>query len=520
MCGGFAPLEGFLNREDYESVCSRARLSRGDLWPIPITLDVSEEFAESISPGDSIALRDGEGVMLAALHIESIWRPDKSIEAASVFSTVSTEHPGVSYLLEKTYPVYVGGKVEKVCMPEHYDFQNLRKTPGELKDIFAERGWERVIGFQTRNPIHRGHFEMIRAAAAKADARILIHPVVGLTKPGDLDHFTRVRCYQAIMPRFGADGAFLSLLPLAMRMAGPREALWHALIRKNYGCTHFIIGRDHSSPGKDSRGQAFYLPYAAHEYIAGIGDEVGITIVASKEIVYQKSDGRYIEIDQAKPGSYLCISGTETRSYLERGESLPEWMTFPEMQSELNKSCRPKLKQGLTVFLTGLPSAGKSTIAKILRVMLLEHGERPVSLLDGDEVRRHLSSELGFSKEDRALNIRRIAYVASQITNAGGAAICAPIAPYASMRAEAREIISEKGGFVLVFIDTPQEVCEARDRKGLYAKARAGLIRGFTGVDDPYEAPSDADIVIDTTKRSGQEAAQSILDHLKQRGYY
>ena len=518
--GGFSPLTGFLGRPDYESVVAHMRLSDGTLWPIPITLDLTEEAASGLASGTTVALRDDEGVMVAALHVDDVWRPDRQIEAERVFGTTNREHPGVAQLLDMTGPVYVGGRVEQLTPPHHYDFATLRMTPAEVRGRFAKRGWRRIVAFQTRNPMHRAHLELTLRAAREVEANLLVHPVVGLTKPGDVDHYTRVRAYQAIMSRYPANTAELALLPLAMRMAGPREAVWHAIIRKNHGCTHLIVGRDHAGPGSDSSGTPFYGPYDAQELLAAHEDEVGVGMVDFKMMVYLPDRDAYEPIDEVPEGTRtLSISGTELRDRLQNGREIPEWFTFSQVADELRRTHPPRSRQGFTVFFTGLSGSGKSTVANVLRVKLLEMGGRPVTLLDGDLVRKNLSSELGFSKEHRDLNILRIGYVASEITKNGGIAICAPIAPYAEVRAQVRRLIEPLGGYTLVHVATPLDICEQRDRKGLYAKARAGIIKEFTGISDPYEEPKDAEIVIDTTDLSPDQAAQRIILHLESEGF-
>jgi len=518
--GGFSPLRGFMTRTDYERVSSDMRLSDGTVWPIPIVLDVDEETAAQLSPGTSIALRDLEGVMPAVLQVEDVWQPDRTAEAEAVYGTANPEHPGVDYLLHNTNPWYVGGRVIGVEMPRHYDFPELRLTPLDLRRQFARLGWRRVVAFQTRNPMHRAHFELTFRAARSLEANLLVHPVVGMTKPGDVDHYTRVRCYKAIMPHYPHNTAMLSLLPLAMRMAGPREAVWHAIIRKNYGCTHFIVGRDHAGPGSDSKGNPFYGPYDAQKLLQSLQDEIGIEMVPFRMMVYVPYRNEYLPVDEVPEGTETrSISGSELRERLAKGLPVPEWFSFPEVMEELRKTYPPLNKRGFTVFFTGLPSSGKSTIANVLMVKLLEIGGRPVTLLDGDIVRKHLSSELGFSKEHRDINIRRIGFVASEITKNNGTAICAPIAPYDRTRKDVRRMIEERGGFILVHVATPLEVCEQRDRKGLYAKARAGIIKEFTGISDPYEPPEDADIVLDTTDMTPEECAQEILLFLEKEGY-
>jgi sulfate adenylyltransferase len=520
LTGGFSPLQGFLSKADYESVCCKMRLASGTVWPIPIMLDVTEEFAKANGPGKTIALRDAEGVMLAALHVEEVWQPNRTGEAEQVYGTSDPFHPGVDHVLNRTNPFYISGKLEGVQPPAHYDFRSLRLKPAELRAEFARLGWRRVVAFQTRNPMHRAHQELTLRAAKQVEANLLIHPSVGMTKPGDVDYYIRVRCYEALLSKYPKDTVRLSLLPLAMRMGGPREAVWHAIIRKNHGCTHFIVGRDHAGPGKDQKGKPFYGPYDAQELLRKHQNEIGVTMVPFQMMVYLEDQDTYVPDNEIPDGSrVLNISGTELRSRLAEGREIPSWFTFPEVVRELQRSYPPRHRQGFTLFFTGLSGSGKSTIANVLRVKFLETGGRPVTLLDGDLVRKHLSSELGFSKEHRDINIRRIGYVASEITKNGGIAICAPIAPYDSLRKQVREMIQSHGGFILVHISTPIDTCEQRDRKGLYAKARAGLVQNFTGVSDPYEAPADAEVTINTADLTPEEAAQEIILHLEREGF-
>jgi sulfate adenylyltransferase len=519
LCGAFSPLTGFLGRADFESVAKEMRLADGTLWPIPIPLDLPPAVAATLSPGSWLALRDPEGVLLAALEISELYEPDWQEGAAAVFGTVSPAHPGAASWLAGPR-VCVAGRLEGLELPAHYDFRSLRQTPAELRAEFAREGWRRVVAFQTRNPLHRAHCEMIFRAAQQAGANLLIHPVVGMTKPGDLDHYTRVRCYRAVLGRFPQQTVKLSLLPLAMRMAGPREAMLHAIVRKNYGCTHFIVGRDHAGPGNDTDGKPFYGPYDAQELLAAHQDELGIAMVPFRAVSYVPERDEFLPEDEVPAGmKTLDLSGTELRRRLQEGREIPAWFTFPEVADELRRAHPPRSRQGFTVFFTGLSGAGKSTLAAILRVKLLEMGGRPVTLLDGDMVRKQLSSELSFSKEHRDLNIRRIGYVASEITKNGGIALCAPIAPYDATRREVRKEIEPGGGFVLVHLSTSLEACEARDRKGLYAKARAGLIPEFTGISDPYEPPQDAEIVLDTAAMSPEAGVQEILLYLEREGY-
>ncbi|MBN8739663.1 MAG: adenylyltransferase [Lysobacterales bacterium 69-70] len=519
MTGAFSPLKGFLGRADYDSVCRDLRLADGTLWPMPVTLDVSREFVDKLGPARRIALRDPEGVALAVLDIEEAWEPDREAEANAVFGTTDKRHAGVAWLLDRAGPIYLGGRLRGLALPQHYDFRHLRLSPREVRAHFDKLGWRRIVAFQTRNPMHRAHLELTFRAAQIAEANLLIHPSVGMTKPGDIDHYTRVRCYEKLIAHYPEQTTMLSLLHLAMRMGGPREALWHAIIRKNHGCSHFIVGRDHAGPGNGSDGKPFYGPYDAQELVARHQDELGITMVPFQEMLYVQERAQYAPADEIQPGeTVLNISGTELRRRLHEGLDIPEWFTYPEVVTELRRTHPPRHKQGFTVFFTGLSGAGKSTLANALMVRLLELGTRPVTLLDGDIVRKHLSSELGFSREHRNLNVQRIGFVASEITKNGGIAICAPIAPYAAARQEVREMISQYGQFVETHVATPLDVCEQRDRKGLYALARAGKLKEFTGISDPYEAPESPELRIDTSEMNPDEAVQRIVLKLESLG--
>ncbi|WP_370270326.1 bifunctional sulfate adenylyltransferase/adenylylsulfate kinase [Nioella sp.] len=521
MNGGFSPLKGFMSEEDYNGVVDNMRLADGSLWPMPVTLDVSEDFAAKVEPGQDIALRDQEGVILAILSISDKWVPNKAREAEKVFGADDVAHPAVNYLHHVAGPVYLGGPVTGIQPPMHYDFRARRDTPNELRAYFRKLGWRKIVAFQTRNPLHRAHQELTFRAAKEAQANLLIHPVVGMTKPGDVDHFTRVRCYEAVLDKYPGSTTTMSLWPLAMRMAGPREAVWHGLIRKNYGCTHFIVGRDHAGPGKNSAGEDFYGPYDAQDLFRAHQEEMGIEMVDFKHMVYVQERAQYEpadEIHDRDSVTILNISGTELRRRLREGLEIPEWFSFPEVVNELRRTSPPRSKQGFTVFFTGLSGSGKSTIANAIMVKLMEMGGRPVTLLDGDVVRKHLSSELGFSKEHRDINIRRIGYVASEITKNGGIAICAPIAPYTATRRAVREMIEAYGAFVEVHVATSLEECERRDRKGLYALAREGKIKEFTGISDPYEAPTHAELVVDTEGMDVDFCAQQVLLKLESMG--
>lgn len=519
MNGGFFPLKGFQSEADYNGTVENMRTADGTLWPIPVTLDVSEKFAEGVAPGQDIALRDQEGVILAIMSVSDKWVPNKAKEAEHVFGADDLAHPAVNYLHNVAGPVYLGGPITGIQQPVHYDFRARRDTPNELRAFFRKMGWRRIVAFQTRNPLHRAHQELTFRAAKEAEANLLIHPVVGMTKPGDVDHFTRVRCYEAVLDQYPASTTHLSLLNLAMRMGGPREALWHAIIRKNHGLTHFIVGRDHAGPGKNSQGKDFYDPYAAQTLVAEHQKEIGIEMVDFKQMVYVQEKAQYYPVDEVPEGStVLDISGTELRRRLREGLEIPDWFSFPQVVTELRRTSPPRAKQGFTVFFTGLSGSGKSTIANALMVKLMEMGGRPVTLLDGDVVRKHLSSELGFSKEHRDINIRRIGYVASEITKNGGIAICAPIAPYTATRRAVREMIEAFGAFIEVHVATSIEECERRDRKGLYKLAREGKIKEFTGISDPYEAPTQAELVVDTEGADVDYCAQQVILKLESMG--
>ncbi len=519
MNGGFHPLKGFLGRDDYDGVVEDMRLADGTLWPIPVTLDVSEAFAEQVAPGQDIALRDPEGVILAILSVTDRWTPDKAREASHVFGADDRAHPSVRYLHDTAGPVYLGGPIMGIQPPVHYDFRARRDTPNELRARFRKLGWRRIVAFQTRNPLHRAHQELTFRAAKESQANLLLHPVVGMTKPGDIDHFTRVRCYEAVLDHYPSATTTMSLLNLAMRMAGPREALWHGIIRRNHGVTHFIVGRDHAGPGKNSRGEDFYGPYDAQELFREHQDEIGIEMVPFKQMVYVQERAEYQPADEVEEGStVLDISGTELRRRLQAGLEIPDGFSFPAVVAELRRSKPPRARQGFTVFFTGLSGSGKSTIANALMVKLMEMGGRPVTLLDGDVVRKHLSSELGFSKEHRDLNIERIGFVASEISKNGGIAICAPIAPYAGTRRKVREMIEQHGAFVEVHVATSLEECERRDRKGLYKLAREGKIKEFTGISDPYDEPEAPELRLETETVDVDYCAQQVLLKLEQMG--
>ena len=518
--GVFSPLDGFMTRSDYESVLDRMRLQTNVLWPIPICLGISDTTGRTLEVGQSVTLRDHEGFLLAIMHIEDMWPVDREKEASLVYGTTDITHQGVKYLLSAVGDYYIGGKIEVLSAPLHFDFKQLRMTPQEIRRVYQKLKWKRILGFQTRNPIQRLQFEMTVQAMRQAKANLLLLPVTGMTKPGDFDHYTRVRCYRAVTRHYPPDSFLLNLLPLSMRLAGPREALLHTIIAKNYGCTHFVVGRDHASPGTDASGKPFYESQAAQELTEEYSTDIGVTIIPFEELVYLPFEDEYRSSDQIPEGEqYISFSSADIRERIRTGRRIPEWAAITEVVAELKKAYPSPDKQGFTIFFTGLSGAGKSTIAKVLYARFLEIGDRPVTLLDGDIVRRNLSNQLSFSKEDRDTNVRRIGFVAGEITKNRGIAICAPIAPYNGTRAEIRNAIEDYGGFIEVHVSTPIKICEKRDRKGMYAKARAGLIKGFTGVDDPYEIPESPEVRIDTSDLTPDEAAQEILLFLGQKGY-
>jgi len=519
LCGALSPLSGFMQQDAYESVIDHLCLPDGSLWSIPITFDVPAAQADKIAPGQQLALRDDEGFMLAILTVADKWQPDKQREASEIFGTSSTAHPGVRYLMEQVHDTYIGGEVTGVQMPIHNDFETLRDTPEELRHLFTKQGWQNVVGFHTCKPMHRLHRELTLQAAKEAQANILLHPSVGMTKPGDLHYYARVHCYQAIRRHYPHNMAVLSLLPSAVRMAGPREVLLNAIIRQNYGCSHYIVGPEHAAPpGVRDDEQRFYPRYAAQKMMEAHQHKLEIQMVPVREISYMPDSGTFKPCDrQGKQG--VSFTEKDLQQHQEQGLEVPAWFSYPDVLSALRKVYPPRCKKGITLFFTGLSGSGKSTLAKILHAKFIEEGGRPVTLLDGDVVRLNLSSELGFSKEHRNINVRRIGFVASEITKNGGIAICAPIAPYTAMRRDVRETIEQQGAFIEIFVATPLQICEGRDRKGLYAKAREGIIPEFTGISDPYEIPEQPEIKVDTTGKTPAQAAQEIMLYLLREGY-
>lgn len=518
----FYPLSGYMSRAEYESVLADMRMPDGSVWPMPICLDVSDKIARNLVCGQSLALRDSEGFLLAILKIDDIWEADKNKEALAVYGTDNPQkHPGVHYLYNNIHNWYLGGTVEGLHLPLHFDFTELRLPPSETYRRFAQKGWRHVIGFHSEKPLHCAHKEMVLRAAREAGASIFLQPVVGVPRPGEIDHFTSVRCYQAFVHKFPKNIIDLGLLPLASRKAGPKEALWQAIIRKNYGCSHFVVADDQADPwANEGCEERFYPRGQAQEMVRQFEAEIGITMVPLQRMVYVEDRAQYLPAESVTEDmSVKHISSAELTRRLEFGLEIPEWFSFPEVVAELQKARPPRHRQGFTVFCTGLSGAGKSTLAKVLYVKFMEMRDRPVTLLDGDIVRQNLSKELGFSQEHREINVQRIGFVASEITKNRGIAICAPIAPYPESRQHNRELITQYGGYIEVFLSTPFDVCEQRDRKGIYAKAKKGIMKGVTGVDDPYIPPANPDIQVDTSEMTPTEAAHEVLLYLEEQGY-
>ena len=515
--GAFSPLDRFMGKADYERVLTEMRLTNGMLFPIPVTLPVDEDSLSTW--GEQITLSDSRNNTIAVMQMEEVYHWDELREARLALGTTDPRHPLVSEM--NTWGnVYISGALKVIDLPKYHDFRELRKTPAQVREQLSSLGYDKVVAFQTRNPLHRIHEELAKRAADQVSGSLLIHPVVGMTKPGDVDHYTRVRVYRTLVENyFDPQRTFLSLIPLAMRMAGPREALWHAIIRRNYGATHFIIGRDHAGPGKDSNGNPFFGPYEAQMMLSQYGEEIGVQPIEFKELVYLADEERYEESSKVPENTRIfSISGTQVREdYLAKGELLPDWFTRKETAEILKKMYPPRHEQGMCLWFTGLSGSGKSTTAEILTSLLLERG-RQVTLLDGDVVRTHLSKGLGFSREDRDTNILRIGFVAGEIARQGGIVIAAAISPYRTTRNEVRKMVGEER-FIEIFVDTPIEVCEERDVKGLYARARRGQIKGFTGVDDPYEVPVDPEITLHTVDISSEENARKIIEIMEARGF-
>lgn len=515
--GAFSPLNGFMIRADYESVLDRMRIQGDMIWPVPICLDISETKARNLEAGQSVALRDPEGFLLAVMHVEDIWPIDKEKEIRLICQTDDSNHPGVLHIAKEVKDYYIGGRIEVISLPLHFDFRALRKTPAEIRVECQKLGWKRVVGYQTSSVIHRPQFEVTLEAMRRAKANLLLLPVVGVARREDFDYYTRVRCYKEVIRHYPPETLLQSLLPHYSRFSGVREAVLNAIIAKNYGCTHFVL---YSENVLDEGIASNPITEEEREVLTEFGQELGIEIFAFEPMVYLPFEDQHQFCSNVPDGTdTISMCGVDIRCRIRGGRQIPEWASFPEVLDELRKAYPPPRQQGFTIFFTGLSGAGKSTIAKVVFSKMLELGDRPVTLLDGDIVRQNLSSELSFSKEHRDINVRRIGFVASEITKNRGIAICAPIAPYENTRSEIRAAIEATGGFIEVHVATPLEECEKRDRKGMYAKARAGLIKGYTGIDDPYEVPASPELRIDTSGLTPDEAAHEILLYLGQKGY-
>lgn len=516
--GGFSPLRSFMNQADYNSVLDNMCLADGTFWPMPVTLDVPDSIAQQLTPGSRLALRDPEGVMLAVITVTELWQPDRTAEAKALFNSADPAHPEVARLLKRQGQFAISGELEGLSLPSHHDYPALHITPKELREFFAQHGWHRVIAFQTRQPLHRAQYDLLLRSAATYETKLLIHPVIGDIEPNHPDYFTLMRCYQAVMPHFPATQATLSLLSLYPRSSGLREIFLRGIVQRNYGCSHFIIDDEHTKNERSHDTNLF------QEYNSPINSDkrnaIGIKLVPFPQMVYVTKRAQYLPMEGTHDSTFNTnLTHSELKHHLMEGLSIPEWFSFPEILHELRAAHPTRDKQGLTIFFTGLSGAGKSTLANVLMIKLLEMGRKNVTLLDGDIVRKHLSSELGFSREHRDLNVRRIGFVASEITKNGGIAICAPIAPYQATRRDVRAMIEPLGGFFEIHVATPLHICESRDRKGLYAKARAGIVKEFTGISDPYEPPQNPELTIDTTNISVDEAVQEILLKLKHEKY-
>ncbi|MCI0887678.1 MAG: bifunctional sulfate adenylyltransferase/adenylylsulfate kinase [Chloroflexi bacterium] len=515
--GGFSPLDRFMGEEDHKRVLDDMRLTNGRLFPIPVTFPVDP--GDGMKLDSQIAIRNAKNELLAIMNVEEIYEWDRAEVAAKAFGTTDAAHPLVAEM-NRWGSLNISGPIQVLQLPSHPDFRESRLTPAQTRERLLGFGYENVVAFQTRNPLHRVHEELTKRAADTVGGVLLLHPVVGLTRPGDVDHYTRVRTYKALTENYyEGNRVLLALLPLAMRMAGPREALWHMLIRRNHGANHFVVGRDHAGPGNDSTGKPFYGPYDAQEMAEEHSEELGVKVVPFSELVYLPDEDRYEEVSKIPANTTTAsISGTQVREqFLNAGRLLPDWFTRPEVAAILSESYPPRFRQGVCIWFTGLSGSGKTTTADVLTVLLMEHG-RQVTSLDGDVVRTHLSKGLGFSAEDRDTNIRRIGFVASEIVRHGGTAVCAAVSPYKATRDEVRAMVGSDR-FIEVFVDTPLDVCESRDAKGMYAMARRGEIKGFTGIDDPYESPDNPEITLDTVSRTPEENARLIIDILRRDGF-
>ena len=528
LVGAFSPLIGYLNRDDYLEVLENMKLKTGEVWPMPIVYRINESELNFWTSQKRVVLQDETNLPLAHFTIEDVYKPDLFKEVECVFGTSDTNHPYVKEILDNPDVYYVGGKVEMINKPFHFDFASLRLTPDEVKAEMKRRGWTKMVGFQTRNPMHKSHqqltlrsLQQVKNKYPNEKCGLLLHPVVGITQACDVDYHARVACYKELIKTYAEDEVILSLLPLSMRMGGPREALWHSLIRKNYGCSHFIVGRDHAGPSyKTKEGKSFYGPYDAHQLVEEYSNQIGLDVIASKMIVYEANSQTYKSIEETNEDDDVkTISGTELRQRLKNRDEIPEWFTYPNISKILQKNT--KSSGGFCLYLIGLSGSGKSVLAKYLHESLSEtFATKAITILDGDLVRQELSRGLGFSKQDRSLNVRRIGYVASEIVKHGGIVICSNIAPYQEDRDFNRQRIEQHGSYYEVFVSTTLSKCEERDCKGLYEKARKGIIKQFTGISDPFEEPIHSEFKFESnTTDDLKENIETILERLKSDGF-
>jgi sulfate adenylyltransferase len=502
--GAFDPLQGYNTFENFNSIVTHGCLEDGTIWPIPFVLPVPEclltKNNNSVSTHSNVFLnvRDVLGTIVARVSVVDCYKVNIDVYGQLLLETSDTNHPFMDYLHNNHRDsVYVGGNITPICPIKHFDFIQYRQNTKQVKDMIRHDHWDAVIGFQTRNPMHKSHFELTRQAVSEvqkeletsntSSARVLllITPSCGVTQPGDIDSATRIRCYQKILPYYkdlyNID-VKLVVLPLTMRMAGPKEALWHALIRQNFGCTHFIIGRDHAGPScLQKNGKSFYEPYAAHALLKSFATKLKIIPILSMNMVYVPDKKQYVQENLLPPNaSYEQLSGTKFRTALQNREPIPEWFSFPTVLEELKKVYHPRYQQGFCIYFTGLPCSGKSTLAKAVSARLEERESenRHVSILDADIVRLHLSRGLGYSKQDRSVNVQRIGYVASLITYHYGIVLVANIAPYAADRLSNRRLITNAGGgYIEVYVSTPLSICQTRDVKQHYKNARLGVLK-------------------------------------------
>ena len=522
--GSFSPVNYYMNKNEYLSVLDNMRLLNGELFPLPINLMINKKKYDEIKEEKIVLLKDPTGLSIASLKIEEIFQPDINNECLKIYNSIDTRHPYISYLQSKKGCYYVAGKLEKVGDILHYDFKDIRKNPSEMKQFFKDNNWNTIVGFHVRNPIYKYHYEITKYCLNQIEddnPKLLIHPISGKTHSFDIDYNIRAKCYKKILKNYSQNTVTLSLLELAMRLAGPRETLLHAIIRKNYGCTHFIVLNDHAGPSISKKnGELFFEKNECSKLALQHENELGIKLIFPELIYYDSSVQKYLPVSQINDKKNIMkISGTDFRTMMEFGDDIPNWFCFPEIVKELKKFYRVRKDKGLCIYLVGLSGSGKSTIANFLKQKLDEIiGNKKITLLDGDVIRKNLSKGLGFSKEDRSTNIRRIGYVASEIVKHSGIVLCANIAPFEEDRSYNRRIIGNEGNYIEIYVNTKLDVCEDRDVKGLYKLARSGVIKNFTGISDPFETPEYANLEIDGSNNIDQ-SLDIIIDYLRTNKY-